>query len=285
MSRAENLIGKQFGYLTVLSRAENDKHGKTKWLCQCSYKNCKNQKIVRSEELKKGKTKSCSCLNLDYEDLSGKTFGNLLVIKRIPYTKSKRGGTFWLCVCCPGICNNEVKVLSHNLKNGGTKSCSCKNAARAKKQFTKHGRSKTSEYWIWLSMKRRCSLNNKNKKEFNYYAGRNIKICDEWKNSFDQFYKDMGSKPFNNASIERINNNGNYEPNNCKWATKTEQAHNTRIHKKNKTGIKGVRITNDNKFATWIGVNNKSVYVGTFLSLEEAAAARKNAEQKYWIKN
>lgn len=94
----------------------------------------------------------------------------------------------------------------------------------------KHGKSNSSEYRIWTAMKQRC--NNPRAYSFNYYGGRGIKICDSWaaRDGFTAFIKDMGEKPTKEHTLDRVNNDGNYEPSNCRWATPSQQASNKRIH-------------------------------------------------------
>ena len=93
-----------------------------------------------------------------------------------------------------------------------------------------HGMKGTAEYRAWLAIKTRC--HNPNFPWYRYYGGRGIRVCDQWKNNFVQFYNDMGLRPSNNHSIERLNNEGHYEPSNCKWATKKEQCNNKRNNRK-----------------------------------------------------
>lgn len=90
----------------------------------------------------------------------------------------------------------------------------------------KHGLRKTKEYAVWLNMRSRC--NYEKHKQYSLYGGRGIKICDRWMASFENFYKDMGSRPSDKHSLDRIDNNGNYEPSNCRWATVEEQSFNKR---------------------------------------------------------
>jgi hypothetical protein len=151
---------------------------------------------------------------MERKELAGQQFGRLTAIKFVSGAKYSS----WLCRCSCGV---EVEVITAHLTNGCTKSCGCLNRDVARKNSTKHGLSYTSEYDCWVNMKDRC-LNSKHK-AYKYYGGRGIKVCDRWLNSFENFILDMGKKPAPELSLERIENDGNYEPGNCRWATSKEQ--------------------------------------------------------------
>lgn len=204
----------------------------------------------------------------------GDRFGRLIV--REFAGQNKHSQSLWFCKC---DCGNMKIIMGGGLRNGHTKSCGCLQRQRTKESRTTHGMSLTSEHAIWKSMFQRCT--NPNNKAYKYYGGHGIKICKSWR-SFSNFFEDMGEKP-KGLTLERINNNGNYELSNCKWATRTEQMHNQRIRKNNKTGINGICWKEQSqKYIVQIGVKSKTTYIGCFETLEQAKIARQQAEQKYW---
>jgi hypothetical protein len=151
------------------------------------------------------------------KDLLGRKFGRWTVIsfagKRRISGDSRR---FWKCRC---DCGKEGELLSAALLSGKTLSCGCLKTERA----ITHGMTNTKTYRAWCSMMQRC-YNQKNVR-YGRYGGRGIVVCEEW-GDFRNFYKDMGDKPSPDHSIDRINNDGNYEPGNCRWATRSEQQRN-----------------------------------------------------------
>lgn len=152
----------------------------------------------------------------------GKKFGRLTVIKKVGV--DNRRYLTWLCKC---DCGSEVIVRGVNLRNGNTKSCGCITRERMHKLNLATGECKSRLYRIWICMKTRCT-NNKIP-QYKDYGGRCISICDEWKHDYKTFRDWALSHGYrDDLSIERINNDGNYEPSNCKWGTLHEQNRNRR---------------------------------------------------------
>lgn len=148
----------------------------------------------------------------------GSVFGKLTVIgdaePRFNKNGWKQGRSIVRCEC-----GEERAVDNNNLKSGRTRSCGCGIGEH-------HGKRKSPEYTTWSEIKKRCT--NENHKKYSSYGGRGITMCDRWKDSFSAFLEDMGQRPTRQHSIDRINNNGNYEKENCRWATPVEQGCNKR---------------------------------------------------------
>ena len=175
-----------------------------------------------------------------------------------------------------GLCGTEFKTMLYKVKSGHTKSCGCYNKRRIKETNTKHGLIETRLYTIWANIKDR-TLNPKYKK-YNDYGGRGINICEEWKNDFMSFYAWAMTNGYSDElSIDRIDNDGGYSPENCRWTTKTIQRRNTRIAKNNTSGVKGVSYCRKyRKYSAYIHINKKKVSLGYFQTAVEGAIAYNN---------
>ena len=217
MRNATDYSGKKYGMLYVVRRHGSNENRDATWLCKCD---CGKEKIVTSNGLKSGSVKSCGCLNEN--DLNGKTFSRLTVIER---DFSRRGhGAMWICEC---TCGNIVSVRGNALLNGTSKSCGCLNIELS----TVHGKSGTRLYRIYNGMRHRCY--DVKAEGYKYYGERGITICDEWLDDFMSFYNwSMNNGYKDNLSIDRIDVDGNYRPDNCRWTDAVTQANNRHSSRK-----------------------------------------------------
>ena len=154
-------------------------------------------------------------------DLTGQVFGRLTVVGAAPHRPDPRRRACWRCSCS---CGATKEVRADHLTSGASQSCGCQIGALAKLRAT-HGKTRTPEYRVWGAMIERC--HSPSSKAFRFYGGRGIMVCDRWRD-FAAFIADMGPRPGNDLQLDRIDNNGNYEPGNVRWATRKENCRNRR---------------------------------------------------------
>lgn len=231
-----DITGHRFGKLVAVRHIPGSRLNLAKWLCHCD---CGGSKEVHQYSLRKGLTRSCGCLKSEIPApnkaaLIGLKFGRLTVIGEAGQNRAKQ--VIWRCSC---ECGGEARTTTTKLKSAHTTSCGCfKNEAiaqRAWKDGLFAGGKRHPLFDSFSGMLGRCT--NENDRYFENYGGRGIVVCDRWlngeggKTGFALFLKDMGPRPSASHSIDRRDNDGNYEPDNCRWATPTEQARNRRSNR------------------------------------------------------
>ena len=209
-------VGEKIGKILLLQKIGRGYHKDAMWKCKCD---CGKIFYRCTSSVKKGK--SCGCDK--YENLIGKRFGKLTVIKKLENNKFNH--STWLCKC---DCGNKIVIDRSNLSINKTKTVSC--GCHKKEIITKHNKYKTKIYSVYIAMKQRCY--NKQSIPYKYYGGRGIKICDEWldeENGFINFYNwSINNGWKEGLSIDTINTNADYKPDNCRWTNSLTQMNNTR---------------------------------------------------------
>lgn len=215
-------------------------------------------------------------MKINIEKYIGKKYGSRTIIADAGIAKN--GHHMVKCRC---DCGYENLIYLYDLKNGNRLKC-YRCSLKTRKTYKTHGKSKNKLYKVWQGMRERCYY--KKHKCYEYYGARGITVCNEWNNSFEVFYEWAINNGYKEGlTIDRINANGNYEPDNCRWATTSEQSINRRIQKNNSSGYIGVRQNNNkkNKWESSISINKRSIYLGVYSTKKEALEVR----NKYIIDN
>lgn len=261
------MIGRKFGKWEVFARGEYGKNNCLYWWCRCA---CgRTEKQVSGTNLRSGESTQCrKCSNEESfdkrfkngggirtgyreqrEDLTGKQFNGLIVLER---TENIGTHPAWIVECV--YCGTKKPLREQAITSLRTKSCGCRQIQGQIESHTTHGMSRSPEYSIWRSMKKRCY----DRKHVSYenYGGRGISMCKEWLESFEKFFACVGKRPSKHHQLHRIDNNGNYEPGNWEWTTRTRNMRdrrNTRF-----IFVAGARLPL-NSFCESIGISTKAV--------------------------
>jgi hypothetical protein len=235
-----DLTGQRFGQLTAIRYVGKNKHGKSIWEFACD---CGNTFVTQGAIAKRGDAKSCGCSSSGLIDLTGYRFGRWTVIRP---DRFERGKKYWLCRC---DCGTEKTVEGDTLRRGTSTGCiKCRNVQ------VKHGMADQKIYWVWHGMVSRCKyVNGKN---YHNYGGRGITVCDEWQ-EFEPFYEWAIANGYSDGlTIDRKDNDGNYEPGNCRWVGWNVQSNNKRTNRIIEHGGKTMNLS---QWAARLGIKPNSL--------------------------
>lgn len=281
--KLKDYLNVEIGFLKILGRYESketDTALTAQWIAECA---CGETCIIEHKQVTGKKKTTCGCgiRTLNYQP--GNKYGLLTIVEEGP--KIDYGHTKVRQVWCRCDCGNPELTLvrTNNLQSGNTSSCGCVGEESRKT----HGLSGTRTYQIHEGMLRRCKPELA--EQFPYHAGKGIKICADWNpklgGSFENFYRDMGEAP-EDMSLDRIDVNGDYCKENCRWASNSIQGYNKGLDPNNTSGKSGVSFyTSQGKWSAEIHADNEHIRLGMFVNFEDAVKAREEAELKYYGRN
>lgn len=264
---------------------------KSKWLCSCE---CGNEFVAMGSNLRKeGHTTSCGCEMRQIfvkhrekvasgewipEKLNGERFGRLVVqgFTKWHFTNDGQRVSMWDCLC---DCGNSIEMRRSYLQATEIPSCGCHKSELLSALQTKHGMHGTPTHKSWMKMKERCYSDSY--KEKDYYQARGIEVCQEWIDSFEKFFEDMGERP-EGTSLDRIDCNLGYFKENCRWADLTIQAYNRRMNSNNTSGRTGVYQLENGNYKAMITYYKETIILANNVSFEEACKAREKGEMEYY---
>ena len=231
--RLIDLTGKRFGSWTVLGRAPT-KEGSTRWKVRCD---CGAEHERAGNSFTRGQSSCCvACRGKNTAEMNnnrrygeiGQKFGRLRITKQMGFNENSHSSR----VECECECGKIIVVSMGHLKFGHTKSCGCLNRDLLVERSTTHGRGNTPEYRIWCGMRRRCSPGGSDEQRKHYFD-RGIRVCKEWLGAggFEPFFSEIGERPTDAHTLDRIDNDQGYRPGNVRWATRLVQARNTRSNR------------------------------------------------------
>lgn len=271
----------EIGFLKITGRfepKEDDTAETALWSAICA---CGNSCVIKHKQVTGKKKNTCGCAIRSLKFQAGNKYNKLTIVsegEKIVYPDGATVRQVW-CKC---DCGNPdlTLVRTNNLTSGNTSSCGCVGEESRKT----HGMSHTRTYQIHEAMLRRCRADLV--EQFPHHAGKGIEVCPEWNpklgGSFENFYRDMGECP-DGLSLDRIDVNGNYCKENCRWATNSIQGYNKGLDPNNTSGKSGVSWYNQNqKWSAEIHVDGQHIRLGMFSSFDAAVRARQEAELKYY---
>ena len=246
-----DLTGCKYGSLLVVGFDHFDTYKHSYWKCRCD---CGNDYVVRGSSLTEGKTTACNACSHKIKDMVGEEYGRLTVLS---FDGVRKGHYYWKCVC---ECGNEVVVDGGMLRSGNTKSCGCYQRERTSSANKTHGDTGERLFGIWMGMKDRCY--NANCPGYRYYGGKGVTVFDGWRYDYPAFKSWSYANGYaDSLTIDRIDVNGSYCPDNCRWITLKEQQNNKTV---NHLVIYHGKSRTVSEWSDIVGIDYKTLYQRLF---------------------